>query len=395
MINDPHVHAPEGLVGCEVLIVEDNSASLTLLSEIVESAGYSVRQAQDGQMALLSVKSRTPDLILLDVRMPGMDGFEVCRQLKANPKTDSIPVIFLSALKDSDAKLEGLKLGAVDYIAKPYDPDDVLLRVRTHLELRNLQQHLGEMCDLRTLQLKEEMHKHRNTAQELFESRQQLRELTAHLEQVQEQQRARIAREIHDELGQALTVLRIDLTRLNERLGEPREVLQQNLENALSVLDQASETARTISENLRPGMLDLLGLEAALEHHVKRFTETTGIPCHLSIDSPVELNPGDRVATTIFRIVQESLTNIARHAKAGQAVVRLANLGQELVVIVEDDGCGFESTKNLGRSHFGLLGISERAQSLGGSISVESKPGKGTRIEASLPLKEMEEGTSD
>lgn len=141
----------------EILIVEDTPASLLLLSELISSAGYKVRQAQDGELALLSVKSKLPNLVLLDVRMPGIDGFEVCRHLKADPQTASVPVIFLSALKDTQARIEGLSLGAIDFISKPYDPEEVLLRVRNNLELTKLRLHLEEMCEQRTAQLHAEM----------------------------------------------------------------------------------------------------------------------------------------------------------------------------------------------------------------------------------------------
>ncbi len=373
------------LIGSEVLIVEDTPASLTLLSELMQTAGYSVRQAQDGEMALLSVQNRAPDLILLDVRMPKMDGFDVCRQIKSNPATADVPIIFLSALQDTEARLQGLQLGAVDYIAKPYEPDEVLLRVRTHLELRNLQLHLGEMCELRTRQLTAEIAERRHAEAELLASREKLRELTSHLEDVREAERARIAREIHDELGQALTVIRIDLTRLADRLYAPRDKLQQSLTQVIAILDQASHTARTISENLRPGMLDLLGLEAAIEHHVTRFSDTTGIHCVLKIDDSRELHVDNRVATAVFRIVQEALTNVARHACAASVEIQIADLGNELVVIVQDDGQGIAAQPSAKKSRYGLLGMSERAQSLGGSLMIESAPGKGTRIEASLP----------
>jgi len=375
----------EQLVVSEVLIVEDTPASLSLLSELMQAEGYTVRQAQDGEMALLSAQNRVPDLILLDVRMPGINGFEVCKRLKENPITASVPIIFLSALQDTEAKIQGLQLGAVDYIGKPYEPEEVLQRVRTHLELRNLQMHLGEMCDLRTRQLNQEVVERRLAEAELFNSRQKLRELTSHLEDIREAERARIAREIHDELGQALTVIRIDLTRLVSRLDDSQDNIKQYLDGVLSIVDQASNTARTISENLRPGMLDLLGLEAAIEHHVKRFKETTLIPCTLKFVKDKPLTVDDKVATAAFRIVQEALTNVARHAKASQVDIQIADLGKEIVVIVQDDGVGMSDPQITKQRRYGLLGMSERAQFLGGHMIIESAPGKGTRVEASLP----------
>lgn len=376
---------PGSTLDAEVLIVEDTPASLALLTELMRGAGCAVRQAQDGEMALLSVQGKAPDLILLDIRMPGMDGFEVCRQLKANPATADIPILFLSALTEQADRVQGLALGAVDYIGKPYNPDEVLLRVRTHLELRTLQLHLGEMCELRTAQLTQEIAVRRRAEAELYESRQQLRELAGYQEEVREAERRRIAREIHDELGQALTVARIDLSRMSARLPEPCEQFQKTISNIITTLDQAADTARTISDDLRPGMLDLLGLPAAIEHHVMRFGEATGIRCalHLAED---ELQLDDKVATAAFRIVQESLTNIARHAHARQVDIRLTRNDSELLVSVQDDGQGMAVAQPQSRQgHYGLLGMSERAQALGGKLAIDSTPGKGTRIEARLP----------
>jgi signal transduction histidine kinase len=123
----------------EVLVVEDTPASLKLLTDLLRADGYTVRQAPDGELALWSAQSRPPELILLDVRMPGIDGFEVCRRLKASPQLASIPVIFLSAQYDTDDKVRGFQVGAVDFIGKPYQSEEVLARTRVHISLARAQ----------------------------------------------------------------------------------------------------------------------------------------------------------------------------------------------------------------------------------------------------------------
>ncbi|MGO4377552.1 EAL domain-containing protein [Pseudoduganella sp. RAF19] len=128
----------------EILVVEDNPASLRLLSEVLGGAGHEVRQAPNGELALWTVQTRPPELILLDVRMPGLDGFEVCRRLKADPAHAAIPVIFLSAESDTAERLQGFKLGAVDFISKPFQPEEVLARCNTHLRLARVQRTLAE-----------------------------------------------------------------------------------------------------------------------------------------------------------------------------------------------------------------------------------------------------------
>ncbi|GAB2837575.1 hypothetical protein GCM10027277_00460 [Pseudoduganella ginsengisoli] len=129
----------QGAMEGEILVVEDTPASLKLLSELLGNAGYLVRQAPDGELALWSAQARPPELILLDIRMPGIDGYEVCRRLKADPQLRDTPVIFLSAQYDTDDKVRGFQAGAVDFIAKPYQSEEVLARTRAHIRLARTQ----------------------------------------------------------------------------------------------------------------------------------------------------------------------------------------------------------------------------------------------------------------
>lgn len=138
-----------------ILAVDDTPASLKLLSDILKAEGYEVRSAINGSLALQSAMSNPPELILLDIRMPEMDGFEVCRRLKAAAETREVPVIFVSALTDMDEKLQGFDLGAVDYVTKPYQRQELLARVRSHLELTRLRNHLEDLVRERTDELRE------------------------------------------------------------------------------------------------------------------------------------------------------------------------------------------------------------------------------------------------
>ncbi|MBD9358559.1 HD domain-containing phosphohydrolase [Methylomonas albis] len=138
-----------------ILAVDDTPASLKLLTDILKEEGYEVRSAISGQLALNSALKNPPELVLLDIRMPEMDGFEVCRQLKANPNTQDVPIIFVSAILDTDEKVRGFDLGAVDFVTKPYQRDELLVRVRTHLEFDRLRNHLEEQVEERTGKLME------------------------------------------------------------------------------------------------------------------------------------------------------------------------------------------------------------------------------------------------
>jgi putative two-component system response regulator len=138
-----------------ILAVDDTPASLRLLTDILNSEGYSVRSAIKGELALRAAMVQAPELILLDVNMPEMDGYEVCRRMKAVPALHDIPVIFVSAMSEIPEKLKGFNIGGVDYVTKPYQRDELLARVRTHLELHRLRNHLEEVVEERTLSLRE------------------------------------------------------------------------------------------------------------------------------------------------------------------------------------------------------------------------------------------------
>lgn len=387
---DPAASAarPSGGRRSEILVVDDTTASLDLLSELLSDTGYSVRPAQDGKMALLSAKARPPDLILLDVRMPGIDGYEVCQRLKADPATADVPVIFLSALRETGDKVRGFALGAVDYIAKPFQPEEVLARVRTHLELRRLQCELEERVTRRTAELQE-------SENNLRESQRRLEELAGFLQNVREEERAAIARELHDELGQNLTALRIDLTALRRSCSPENAAAKGRVDAAHAQVERIIATLRRISEGLRPAALDVLGLNAALEHLANEFAERTAISCHISFSQESYLL-ADQLAIAVFRVVQEALTNVSRHARASAVQIEISEVTRPapdqarwLRVSISDDGCGIDPAAQ--RRGFGLLGMRERVAILGGSLSIGGAPGAGCRIVAEFPFLSGEE----
>jgi signal transduction histidine kinase len=153
-----------------ILAVDDNPNNLSVISQALRSVGWQVRIAVDGEDALAKVSQKLPELILLDVQMPGMNGFEVCQHLKANEKTASIPVIFMTALADTASKLKGLSLGAVDYITKPFEQEEVIARVRIHLQLSELTQTLEQQVHDRTLQLTQTLEKLQNSHLQVIQS---------------------------------------------------------------------------------------------------------------------------------------------------------------------------------------------------------------------------------
>jgi PAS domain S-box-containing protein len=223
-----------------------------------------------------------------------------------------------------------------------------------------------------------------NQRRQLEESEARLRELAEFLQTVREEERTRIARELHDELGQALTALRIDLRWLSGKSGGLGEPAAERVAAALGVVEQSIVSLRRISEDLRPAMLDSLGLAAAVEHHLTKFSERTGVVGELRMNRE-EFELEDRVATTVFRVVQEALTNVARHAGASRVTVAIEETDDAIGLTVHDNGRGFAATN--GRKTFGLLGMRERIAMLGGHLEIDSQPGRGTRIVASIPLR--------
>lgn len=229
-------------------------------------------------------------------------------------------------------------------------------------------------------------------ASELLESRRQLREHSRFLQMAREAERKRIAREMHDEMGQTLTALRIDLDWLEARMPSDEKQIADKLSAMRHLVSTTVDTMRRISEDLRPGMLDDLGLAAAIEHHVTRFMEQTGIECELSMDKD-EYELDDQVATAIFRILQESLTNVARHAGASRVTTRLQQEGDELTLTVTDNGRGLPDANEKTKKSYGLLGMRERVKMFEGRLETISTPGQGTCIKASIPIcrEEVEE----
>ena len=223
----------------------------------------------------------------------------------------------------------------------------------------------------------------------LLTSQKQLRDLSAHLESVREEERKYLARELHDELGQTLTALKIDLTKLGEKMPnvQNENVRLQILERIpamIVIVDMAMETTRKITAELRPGILDELGLVAAAEWLVQEFQKRTGIKCGLKIDFEDKDFP-QNIKTAMFRILQECLTNITRHAAAQNVKIELKNSSEFLLLMVEDNGRGIDGEKLETTKSFGITGMQERALLLEGTLEISHPEKGGTRVTVQIP----------
>lgn len=225
----------------------------------------------------------------------------------------------------------------------------------------------------------------RKTEIEIKKSRQRLRELSSHIENIKEAERIRIAREIHDEIGVLLTALKMDLTWLRNRLPTDNAALLDKAQDMANLLDTAGKSANELVHSLRPAFLDCFGIVAAIEIESREFTKRTGIPCKISKSSD-NISLPDEQSITLFRVFQETMNNIMKHAEAHLVRIQITANQEGVELIVSDDGKGFDETARYKPRSFGLRGIQERIGHLGGKASISSTPDVGTSVSVLLPI---------
>jgi PAS domain S-box-containing protein len=238
----------------------------------------------------------------------------------------------------------------------------------------------------RVLVINSDITERKRGEESLVLQREQLRALAERLQWVREEDRKKVARDLHDQIGQILTAIKMDLSWISRRLPESEGEVLARLQESIQLINDGVKAVRTICSGLRPGVLDDLGLAAAIEWQANEFASRNGVECLVSVP-PVDLHlDGDR-ATATFRIFQECLTNVIRHAQAKTVRVALCEENENIVLIVEDDGIGFNEF-NLSNSFgsLGLLGMKERAQFCGGDVQITSSPGIGTTVIVRVPV---------
>jgi two-component system, sensor histidine kinase and response regulator len=346
----------------DILIVDDTPDNLRLLSTLLSEQGYKVRSVINGTAALMGAEAQPPDLILLDVNMPGMNGYEVCRLLKDQAQTIDIPVIFLSASHEVIDKVKAFAVGGVDYICKPFQVEEVLVRIETQLSIRRLQAKL----------------------QQALAYEQSLNHQIESMAAIEE--RNRIAREIHDSLGHSLTALTVQLQAALSVIQTDSVQAQVFLTQAYQLSKTATQEARQSVKALRVDQPAQPSLEATITDLAEEFRQVTGITPIVQIDLKkcIPLS----VSKTIHRIVQEALTNIAKHAQATQVQIDLVTIhhasGDCLCLTLKDNGRGFDCHQHT--AGFGLQGMQERVAALAGEFHLTTTPGAGCQIEVRCPL---------
>jgi two-component system, sensor histidine kinase and response regulator len=369
------MHSADAAAKGNILIVDDTPENLRLLSSTLAERGYKVRSVINGAMALMGAQSAPPDLIMLDIKMPDMDGYEVCKRLKANDQTREIPVIFISALDEVLDKVKAFSSGGVDYIPKPFHVEEVLARIENQLTIRRLQ-----------LQLQTQNQQLQQTQTELSQALEQERSLKQRIEEMAAiAERNRIAREIHDALGHSLTALNVQLQAVASFLRSDPAKAQTFLAQAQRLGTTAMQEVRQSVKTLRRDDQEEVSLTKGIADLVEEFRQTTGvkpipdIQLTKSISSPV--------SKAIYRVIQEGLTNISKYAEATQVHIHLMTIGNRISLAIIDNGKGFDTQQQT--EGFGLRGMQERVAVLDGHFILAAEPGKGCQIQVEIPLTEV------
>jgi signal transduction histidine kinase len=387
----------------QVLVVDDESFSqlalTTLLAETNTKNKYNIVLASSGQEALGQISDHDFALILLVADMPGLDAAETVEVIRTHPRSSTVPIILIAAHHiDESSRLAAYRKGAVDFLSAPLNSEILHAKVAVFVELarKRLQERLLEEALVRLNNKLQEQHQldlkyinERKQAEEaLRQSQQELRQLASYQDRIKEDERKRIAREIHDEVGQNLLALRIDVSMLNARTSSTHPKLNKKVYAVLERIDATMKAMRSIINNLRPAVLDL-GLHAAIEWQVKEFQRRTGIACQLHMPEK-ELKLDDARATALFRILQESLNNVLRHAQAAQVKIDLDQKDGVLSMRIADNGIGLFPGCRRKANSFGLIGIKERINALGGKFVLDTRKNTGTTLSVYIPLADKE-----
>jgi signal transduction histidine kinase len=377
-----------------ILVVDDTPDSLGLTAEVLNRSGYIVLTARGGREGYKIAQQAGPDLIVSDVAMPVMDGIELCRRVRAHNRLRWTPILLMSALrKDNESVVQGLRAGADDYLEVPYDPERLITKIARLVErkaleevLRRAKDDLEEKVKDRTRELQEMTGELLDEVKERTAAEGRVRELLRRIVDIQEEERRGIARELHDHLGQQLTALRLSLDPIKQEAWG-RDNLRARVERFENILRRLDSDVDMMAWRLRPAALDHLGLSATLEQFVREWSGHAGVAAefHAAELSGVRLPP--EVETNLYRITQEALNNVQKHADAGKVCVILERRGEQVVLIVEDDGKGFDpDEKGSGGGCMGLINMSERTALINGRLEIESAPGAGVTLFARVPL---------
>ena len=344
-----------------ILMVDDQPSKLLTYEVMLAELGENLIKANSGREALDVLLKTDVAVVLMDVSMPEMDGFELAEMIRQHPRFQRLAIIFISAVHMTDVDyLKGYQRGAVDYISVPVVPELLRAKVSVFAELHRRSRQLETL----------------NT---------ELRRLSSRLMTAQDEERRRFARDLHDDIGQELAAAKMMLDGL---LQEPAVRDDGTaVTEASEIIDRAIQQVRSMSYLLHPPLLDEGGLYSALRWLLEGMSERSGIKTSLDVQPTDFPRLAPLLERTIFRIVQEALTNVLRHSRAQKACVTLAQKEKSLLLLVQDDGKGVaEQTLQLqpGSYGIGLGGMRERVREFGGELRIMNG-NPGTIVEISIP----------
>jgi signal transduction histidine kinase len=346
-----------------ILMVDDQPSKLLSYEAILGELGENLIKARSGREALDHLLKEDIAVVLLDVSMPDLDGFELADMIHQHPRFQKTALIFISGVHLTDLdRLRGYASGAVDYISVPVVPELLRARVSVFAEL------------------------HRKTRQ-LEDLNAELRKLSGRLIMLQDEERRRLARELHDGLGQELCTAKLLVDRLAREI-PPDQSTRQKTDEISELVGSAIQQVRSLSHLLHPPLLDEVGLHFALRSYVEGLTRRSGV------ETSIDVRPADfprfsqEMETAIFRVIQEALTNVFRHSGARKASVTLLKNDGQIIGIVRDDGKGVPrevEALQADRIGIGIGGMIQRAKEFGGEIRLRNtKPG--TAVEFMIPI---------
>jgi signal transduction histidine kinase len=347
-----------------ILMVDDQPAKLLTYEAILNELGENLIKASSGREALEILLKTDVAVVLMDVSMPELDGFELAEIIRQHPRFQKTAIIFISGVHLTDVdRLKGYQRGAVDYLSVPVVPELLRAKVSVFAEL------------------------HRSARQlELLNN--ELRALSGRLLSTQDEERRRIARDLHDGLGQELSAAKMLIDGIH-MANQPADVSVQAALQASVLLDRVMQQVRSISHLLHPPLLDEIGLQSALRWYLDGLTERSGIETVFDVEPQDFPRLTPEVETAVFRIIQEALTNVFRHSGAGKACITLTKHEDHVAVSVRDFGKGIAAhivELRPGSVGIGLGGMRQRAKEFGGELRLRNAQ-PGTLIEVTIPLK--------
>ena len=345
-----------------ILMVDDQPAKLLSYEVILNELGENLVKANSGREALEYLLKEDVAVVLMDVSMPEIDGFELADMIRQHPRFQKTAIIFISGVHLTDLdRLKGYERGAVDYISVPVNPELLRAKVSVFAEL-NRKTHQLEALN------------------------RELRSLSSKLIATQDDERRRIARELHDSLGQELSAAKM-MTDKIAMLNRSSESKNEAIEIS-NLIDHAIQQVRSISYLLHPPLLDEIGLQSALQFYLEGFTKRSGIEVFLEMQPSNFPRLTPEMETAIFRIVQEAVTNVFRHSGASEAWVTLVKDDSQLVGTVRDNGKGIADGVMEGRPDrigVGIGGMRQRVKEYGGDLRI-GNANPGTFVEVTVPI---------